>query len=124
MTKDGKPSQRKRAKRAVSKGNVYETSSWFEVLQATDKSQTAIMTLKPGPSTGEEPEAPKKSQQILLLIDGELLGELDREILELKTGDTIIILPNVKHKFANRCKKSALTFNVYCPPEYPRDEKE
>ena len=82
------------------------------------------MTLKPGASTGEKPESHKRSQQILLLIDGELLGELAGEIQELKTGDTLIIPPKVKHKFTNRGKKPARTFNVYCPPEYPREEKD
>ena len=123
VKKDLKRSQGKRAKTAVSECNIYEASSWFEVLQTTDKSQIAVMTLKPGASTGEKPESHEESQQILLLIDGELIGELDGECKDVKAGDTLIIPPKVKHKFTNRGKKSAMTFNVYCPPEYPPDER-
>jgi mannose-6-phosphate isomerase-like protein (cupin superfamily) len=103
--------------------NIHSASSWFEVLQTTNRSQTAVMTLKPGASTGEEPESHEDSQQVLLLIDGELLAEVDGERQNLKPGDIVIIPPKVKHKFTNKGKSPALTFNVYCPPEYSPEEK-
>jgi mannose-6-phosphate isomerase-like protein (cupin superfamily) len=103
--------------------NINRAHQWFEVLQTTDRSQTAVMSLKPGQPTGEEAEAHKHSEQLLFLFSGELLAELDDEVRNLTDGDTLIIPPGVKHKFTNVGKKTAVTFNVYCPPEYPPDQK-
>jgi mannose-6-phosphate isomerase-like protein (cupin superfamily) len=81
------------------------------------------MSLRPQASTGEQPESHEHSQQILLLIEGELLAEVDGKRQDLNAGDALIIPPKVRHKFTNKGKTPALTFNVYCPPEYSPDEK-
>jgi mannose-6-phosphate isomerase-like protein (cupin superfamily) len=52
--------------------NIREASDWFEVLQTTKRTQTAVMILKPGKSSGSEPEGHKKSDQVLLVLGGEL----------------------------------------------------
>ena len=57
------------AKRA----NIYRAKEWFEVLQTTKRSQTAVMTLAPGQSSGDEPEAHSSSDQVLLLVRGNSL---------------------------------------------------
>jgi mannose-6-phosphate isomerase-like protein (cupin superfamily) len=103
--------------------NLHRASSWFEVLHTTDRIQTAVMTLKPGASTGDQPESHEDSQQVLLLIEGELLAEFDEEHQNLKNGDIVIVPPKLKHKFTNKGKTPAVTFNVYCPPEYRAGEK-
>ena len=103
--------------------NIYRTAEWFEVLQTTAQSQTAVMRLEPSESTGEKAESHKHSQQLLLLVKGSLLAELDGENRNLQAGDVVIIPPGVKHKFTNSGAETALTFNLYCPPEYPPDEK-
>jgi mannose-6-phosphate isomerase-like protein (cupin superfamily) len=56
--------------------NIEELKEWFEVLQTTQRCQTAMMTLKPGNATGEKAEAHKKSDQVLLILEGELIGEV------------------------------------------------
>jgi mannose-6-phosphate isomerase-like protein (cupin superfamily) len=61
--------------------NIYHAREWFEVLQTTNQSQTAVMRLEPGEPTGKEAESHKHSQQLLLLIEGELLADLDGEIV-------------------------------------------
>lgn len=123
MMKDTKENQRKREKKGISVRNIHDASSWFEVLQTNDRSQTAVMTLRSGASTGDHPEAHEDSQQVLFLIEGELLAELNGERQDLKTGDIIVIPPKVRHRFTNTGKKPAMTFNVYCPPEYSPDER-
>jgi len=50
--------------------NIREASDWFEVLQTTKRTQTAMMTLKPGKSSGSEAEGHKKSDQVLLVLKG------------------------------------------------------
>jgi mannose-6-phosphate isomerase-like protein (cupin superfamily) len=99
--------------------NIDKAKDWFEVLQTSERSQTAMMTLTPGDSTGDKAEAHEKSDQVLLMLDGELTGEVRDEHPTLKKGDVIIIPAGVKHRFTNRAAKPAVTFNVYSPPAYP-----
>jgi mannose-6-phosphate isomerase-like protein (cupin superfamily) len=104
--------------------NIGRASGWFQVLQTTERSQIAMMTLEPGAATGEQAEAHDKSDQVLLMLEGELIGEVGSERPRLKKGDVIVIEAGTKHRFANATDKNAVTFNVYSPPAYPSDTKE
>ena len=99
--------------------NIEKAKDWFEVLQTSRRSQTAMMTLAPGQSTGQKAEAHEESDQVLLMLEGELNGEVDDERWTLKKGDVIMIPAGAKHRFTNRTQKRAVTFNVYSPPTYP-----
>ena len=101
--------------------NIGKAREWFEVLQTSEHSQTAMMTLASGDATGARPEAHEKSDQVLLMLDGELTGEVGDQHPSLKKGDVIIVPAGVKHRFVNRAAKPAVTFNVYSPPAYPSD---
>jgi mannose-6-phosphate isomerase-like protein (cupin superfamily) len=103
--------------------NIKEAEEWFEVLQTRERSQTAMMTLQPGDATGEKAEAHEKSDQVLLMLEGELSGEVGNERPHLKKGDVTIIPAGVKHRFVNRGETPAVTFNVYAPPAYPAGTK-
>ncbi|MBV8967583.1 MAG: cupin domain-containing protein [Verrucomicrobia bacterium] len=103
--------------------NIYCSKSWFQILQTTDKSQTAVMALEAGKSTGEQPESHRDSQQVLILINGELSAQVGKERRELTEGDVVVIPPGIPHRFVNSGKKTAVTFSVYCPPEYSPDER-
>jgi mannose-6-phosphate isomerase-like protein (cupin superfamily) len=59
------------------------------------------MKLGPGQVTGVEPEAHEKSDQVLLLVAGELSAEIGGTRSRMKAGDTVIIPPRVKHKLAH-----------------------
>src|SRR2546421_11816231 len=98
--------------------NICEASDWFEVLQTTKRTQTAVMTLKPGKSSGSEPEGHKDSDQVLLVLKGEVEGEIADEIRTFREGDVIVIPAGTRHKFRNRTSTDAITFNTYSPPEY------
>ncbi len=41
--------------------NIDKAKDWFEVLQTSERSQTAMMTLAPGDSTGDKAEAHEKA---------------------------------------------------------------
>src|SRR5438105_12920814 len=99
--------------------NIDKAKEWFEVLQTTERSQTAMMTLKPGDETGSKAEAHEKSDQVLLILEGELSGEVGADRPELQKGDVLIIPAGTKHRFTNCADKPAVTFNVYSPPAYP-----
>jgi mannose-6-phosphate isomerase-like protein (cupin superfamily) len=104
--------------------NIDEAKDWFQVLQTSERSQTAMMTLAPGKSSGETAEAHESSDQVLLILEGELTGEVGSEHLSLKKGDVIIIPAGVRHRFSNRSGKPAVTFNVYSPPAYSAGQVE
>ena len=99
--------------------NIRSATEWFQVFQTTDRTQTAMMSLEPGAATGEKAEAHDKSDQVLLVMDGELIGEVGDERPRLSKGDVIVIEAGTKHRFANASSKIAVTFNVYSPPAYP-----
>jgi mannose-6-phosphate isomerase-like protein (cupin superfamily) len=103
--------------------NIKDVTEWFEVLQTSKRSQTAMMTLAPGKATGRKPGTHKKSDQVLLLLSGKLSGLLGREKVCLKKGDVLLIRAGTPHRFKNDGRKAAVTFNVYSPPEYPPGRK-
>ena len=99
--------------------NIEKAKDWFEVLQTSERSQTAMMTLASDQSSGKKADAHEKSDQVLLTLEGELNGEVADEWWTLKKGDVIMIPAGAKHRFTNRTQKRAMTFNVYSPPAYP-----
>jgi len=103
--------------------NIKDTTEWFEVLQTSKRTQTAMMTLAPGDDTGKKAEAHEKSDQVLLMLSGKLSGTVGPEKVELKKGDVLLIRAGTPHRFKNSGRQRAVTFNVYSPPEYPRDTK-
>lgn len=101
-----------------------ESSRWFEVLHTTDLSQTAVMNLDPGQSSGEDEESHPESDQILLVIEGQVLGQVADEQARLIAGDVVVIPAGVTHRFENTGPERARTFSVYAPPAYPSGTKE
>ncbi len=99
--------------------NILDAKEWFEVLQTTKRAQTAMMTLSAGQASGSTAEGHKASDQVLLLLEGTLAGEVDGKKISLTKGDVIIIPAGVEHRFKNESEADAVTFNVYTPPEYP-----
>jgi mannose-6-phosphate isomerase-like protein (cupin superfamily) len=103
--------------------NLREAQSWFQVLQTGAHSQTAVMTLKAGGQSSEEENVHQKSDQVLLVVEGEVRAEVAGKKYHLRTGDVCLVPAGTKHRFENAGQESALTFNVYSPPEYAPNEK-
>jgi mannose-6-phosphate isomerase-like protein (cupin superfamily) len=99
--------------------NIKDAKEWFEVLQTSKRTQTAMMTLAPGTTTGPKAEAHAKSDQVLLVLSGKLSGTVGPEAVTLKKGDIVLIRAGTSHRFENPGRQRAVTFNVYSPPEYP-----
>ena len=99
--------------------NLQDAKEWFQVLQTTDRSQTAVMVLTAGKNSSEEMNVHKKSDQVLLLVEGELHAEVGGKKRIMKKGDSCIVAAGTPHRFKNLGKKSAVSFNVYTPPECP-----
>jgi mannose-6-phosphate isomerase-like protein (cupin superfamily) len=96
----------------------------FKVLQTSRKSQTAIMTLAPGESSGPKGNEHPKSEQTLLVLEGEILADIGSKKRTLRKGDIVIVPPGVEHRFVNHGGSPAITFNVYAPPAYDADEED
>jgi mannose-6-phosphate isomerase-like protein (cupin superfamily) len=107
--------------------NVVHTPSvrkFFKVLQTSAKSQTAMMTLRPGQESGPKGNDHPKSEQVLLVVKGKVFAEIGSKTRTLEAGDAVIVPAGAKHRFSNRGRKPAVTFNVYAPPAYDEDEEE
>jgi mannose-6-phosphate isomerase-like protein (cupin superfamily) len=103
--------------------NIRDAESWFQVLQTSEQSQTAVMTLKPHGESSEEMNVHRKSDQVVLVLEGEIEAEVGDVTRTLKTGDTCIIPAGTPHRLNNKGSREAVTFNVYSPPEYSSHEK-
>ena len=103
--------------------NIKDSTERFEVLQTSKRTQTAMMTLSPGDKTGRKAAAHEKSDQVLLVLSGKLSGTVGSETVSLKKGDVLLIRAGTPHRFENRGRERAVTFNVYSPPEYPPGRK-
>ena len=98
--------------------NIRDGDDWFSVLQTGPKAQTAVMTLEKGKSSGAEAEAHQHSEQVLIVLEGEVLAEVEGQKKTLKQWDAILIPAGVRHKFTNVSAQRCVTFNTYSPPEY------
>jgi mannose-6-phosphate isomerase-like protein (cupin superfamily) len=103
--------------------NIHDVKLWFEVLQTTKRSQSAVMILTADGESSEEMNVHEKSDQVLLLVEGELEAEIGGKKLTMRQGDTCIVAAGTPHRFVHKGKRRAVTFNVYSPPEYPPGEK-
>jgi mannose-6-phosphate isomerase-like protein (cupin superfamily) len=104
--------------------NIHEEKARFKVLQTTSLSQTAVMTLAPGGQSSEKMNVHEKSDQVLLVVEGEVRADIAGDKRLLRAGDVCVVPAGTKHRFENAGKERALTFNVYTPPEYAPDEED
>lgn len=103
--------------------NLQQTSEFFEVLQTTERSQTAVMTLRPGGASSGEPNIHPKSDQVVLLVEGELTAEVGEETRRMRAGDIVVVPAGTPHKFTNSGSAEAKAFSTYAPPAYPAKKK-
>jgi mannose-6-phosphate isomerase-like protein (cupin superfamily) len=103
--------------------NLRDTKARFEVLQTTKRSQAAVMVLPPGDPSSEEMNIHENSDQVLLLVEGELEAEVGEKTATMRNGDFCIVPAGTPHRFKNLGESRAVTFNVYSPPEYSWNEK-
>ncbi len=102
----------------MEKRNIHDSKEFFEVLQTTKQTQTAVMTLRPGQESGEKGNEHPRSDQILLVMDGEVTAEIGETRATLGKGDVVVVPAGIEHRFSNASSSTAVTFNVYAPPAY------
>ncbi len=101
--------------------NIRQARSWFEVLLTARNTQVATMRLDPGGASGESLNTHRGSDQVLLVLEGEVEAEIGGERRNLSPGDVVIVPAGTPHRFSNAGRAAALTFNVYGPPAYPSE---
>src|SRR6476660_7361295 len=60
-------------------GNIHESTEELHFLETTPLSQTATMTIRPGDASCAELESHPKSDQTVVVLEGELVAEVDGE---------------------------------------------
>ena len=89
---------------------------FFEVLQETDRSQTAVMTIAPGRDAG--PEEIHDADQIIFVVDGEAEVSVGGEAHRGATGACVLIPAGVRHYVKNAGASPLFFLTVYAPPAY------
>jgi putative monooxygenase len=102
--------------------NIRESTEDFHLLVTTGRSQTATMTLIPGTATSEEPNSHPHSDQVVLILEGEVVAEIGDERDTLVKDQSVTIPAGVKHRFVNEGSQTVFAFTVYGPPAYPTDD--
>jgi mannose-6-phosphate isomerase-like protein (cupin superfamily) len=96
----------------------------FEMLARTRNLQAAMMTLRPGGASDEQPsnEHPR-SEQWLFVIAGSgegLIGKRGSRLRRVKIGENSLLLieKGELHQIRNTGRKHLRTLNFYAPPAY------
>jgi len=103
--------------------DILSPSTDFQILQTTSRAQTATMRLRTGEASGERPQAHRESDQIVLLLKGDLHVELGDDEGTIHAGNSLLIPAGTPHRLVNRGKEEALAFTTYSPPAYPGDDE-
>lgn len=98
--------------------NIGDARSSFAVLENGANLQTAVMMLEPGDESGEFGNEHPASEQVLYVVEGSVEAEIGDDKFSMKPGDSAIVPCNAPHRFVNRSKQRAVTFNVYSPKAY------
>ncbi len=89
---------------------------FFEVLQTTGRSQTAVMTIEPGEEAG--PEETHGGDQIVFVIEGEAVVRVDGAEHRAGSGASVMIPAGARHHVRNPGTAPLFFFTVYAPPAY------
>jgi mannose-6-phosphate isomerase-like protein (cupin superfamily) len=89
---------------------------YFRVLQQTERSQTAVMTIGPGEDAG--PEEEHAGDQILYVVEGEAIVRIAGREHRAAAGSLVIIPARTSHHVANPGRTPLFFVTVYAPPAY------
>lgn len=89
---------------------------FFEVLQQTERSQTAVMTVAPGQDAGPEESHP--GDQVIYVIEGEALIRLSGTEQKAAAGSLLTISAGTPHHVSNPGRAPLFFVTVYAPPAY------
>ena len=89
---------------------------FFEILQQTVRSQTAVMTVPPGEDGG--PEETHAADQVVYVIEGEAVLRLGDSEHRVGPGHCALIPAGTRHHVRSTGAEPLFFLTVYAPPEY------
>jgi mannose-6-phosphate isomerase-like protein (cupin superfamily) len=89
---------------------------FFEVLQETGRSQTAVMTIEPVRDAGAEET--HEADQIVYVIEGEAALRVNGQAHRAAAGACVLIPAGSRHHVANPGTGPLFFLTVYAPPAY------
>lgn len=89
---------------------------FFQVLQQTERSQTAVMTVGAGQDAG--PEETHRGDQIIYVIEGEAVVRVAGKEHKAGDGALLMVPAGTPHRVANPGKTPLFFVTVYAPPAY------
>lgn len=89
---------------------------YFEVMQETGRSQTAVMTIEPGGDAG--PEETHAGDQIIFVIEGRARVRVGAAEQEAGPGACVMIPAGTPHHVENPGEAPLFCLTVYTPPVY------
>ena len=95
--------------------------SFFMILASTTTAQAAMMSLKPGQSTSDEPENEHpRCEQWLFVLRGTGRAIVGKRRVALKADSLLLIEKGEPHQITNTGKSPLVTLNFYAPPAYTK----
>jgi mannose-6-phosphate isomerase-like protein (cupin superfamily) len=88
----------------------------FEVLQETERTQTAVMTIAPGGDSG--PEETHAGDQVVYVIEGEAVVTIDGTPHHARAGACAVIPAGARHHVKNPGGAPLFCLTIYAPPAY------
>jgi mannose-6-phosphate isomerase-like protein (cupin superfamily) len=89
---------------------------FFRVLQQTERSQTAVMTIAAAEDAG--PEETHRTDQIIYIVEGEAVLRVDGDERRAGAGALVVIPAGARHHVRNPGRTPLFLVTVYAPPEY------
>lgn len=89
---------------------------FFRVLQQTERSQTAVMTIAPGEDGG--PEEEHDGDQVVYVVEGEALVRIAGREHRATAGSLVMIPARARHYVKNPGQTALFFVTVYAPPAY------
>jgi len=80
--------------------------------------QVIVGELDTGGSTGEEPYTHGDSEELLVVLEGHVSLQLDTDMFELSTGDSIDYRSSTPHRLVNLGAELAEVMWIISPPSY------
>ena len=94
----------------------------FDVILSTRSCQAAMMVLRPGDSSSDEPENEHpRCEQWVYVVSGTGHATTGRRRVALKAGSLLLVEKDEPHQIMCTGRKPLVTVNFYAPPAYTAD---
>ncbi|MFZ5472258.1 MAG: cupin domain-containing protein [Myxococcota bacterium] len=88
---------------------------WIQILLSHWNIHVAAVRLLPGAASSTQGNLPSKSDEVLLVLEGEVEAEIGNERARLGAGAVVLVPAGTPHRFINTGKTKAVAFCVYGP---------